>query len=167
VVGACAGLSILAKVIGVYFLLAACVALLFREQTRIIPGAAGPAEAGGRRSAAIAYRAIIAVGMSAGVAVLAASVFRWHGMAGLLHLVLAIAMLAAVLVRNEVAGPPGSAASRLGEHARLLMPVALGLAVTVGPFLAPYALSGSLGDLARGSLSCPASGWPSRRSRRR
>jgi Dolichyl-phosphate-mannose-protein mannosyltransferase len=153
VVGACAGLSILAKIVGIFFLIAACATVLFTEQTA---NRQKPAPDDGRRSApATAYRVGIALALCAGVFLLGAIVFRWHGTAGLLHFVLPNALLAAVLVRNEIAGPAGSATTRFREHVRLMAPVVLGLAAVVLPFLVPYAMTGSLGDLVNGLFVAP------------
>jgi Dolichyl-phosphate-mannose-protein mannosyltransferase len=154
--GVCGGLSLLAKIIGVYFLIAACLSLLFYEQSR--PGKQSvknhrPTDAPVFFS--ILYRAALIIGVSGGVALLWRVVLAANGPSGVVHFAVPIAGLVAVLIHGELTQPGSSPISRLREQWRMLLPIMIGVLLAVGPFLMPYVFSGSLAALTHGLFVSP------------
>ena len=89
------------------------------------------------------------------VAVLAMLVRRQLHPAEVVQLVLPGAAIAALLVRNEWTQPAGPSRSRFMGLGRALVPFSLGVVLPVALFLAPYAVSGSLGAFAHGVFVLP------------
>lgn len=154
VAGVCGGLSLLAKIIGIYFIAAIGLALLFDEQH----ARGGAHRAGfrpGSRSLAIAWSAFLVLGLAAGVALLAIVVQRQFGMVAVVYFAVPVAAVAAVLIRHEITAPRVDAASRIRALGSRLWPVALGIGIAVTPFLLPYVASGSLPTLGYGLFVAP------------
>jgi hypothetical protein len=153
--GVCGGLSVVSKIIGVYFLIASCLSLLFYEQSR----GRKPSVINHRPADSslffILYRAALIVGMSAGVALLWRVVLAANGPSGVVHFALPVGGLAAVLIHGELAQPGGSPISRLRDQWRMLLPMMMGVLLVVVPFLMPYVFSGSFGDLIQGLFVSP------------
>ena len=147
--GMCGGLSCLVKIVGLYYVAAVLLFLVFREQC---VSAASPGE---RRQARGPYSWALVVALLGFVALLGALVrSRWDA-ADVAHFVVPGAALAAVLLRSEWTQPRGPSRERFGALGRLVAPFALGVAVPVAWFAAPYILSGSLADLWRGVFVLP------------
>lgn len=148
--GLCAGLSILFKVVGVYWLVAAALAIVYRLQLadRARDGAA--AHGSGPLPAAIGALAL------ASVAAMALVVRRDLGIATLGLFLLPAAALAVLLVREELrpkARPWPERARGLGSALGLL---AAGCALPLACFAIPYAkVDGGLAALWQGVVSTP------------
>ena len=156
--GVCGGLSLVSKIIGVYFLIASCLSLLFYEQSRgRKPSVINHRPAGSSLFSlfSILYRAALIVGMSAGVALLWRVVLTANGPSGVVHFALPVGGLAAVLIHGELAQTGGSPISRLRDQWRMLLPMMMGVLLVVVPFLMPYVFSGSFGDLIQGLFVSP------------
>ncbi|MEJ2205141.1 MAG: glycosyltransferase family 39 protein [Gemmatimonadota bacterium] len=148
--GVAGGLSVLVKVVGLYYLGAGLLYLLLVESR----AREGPSD--GAPSRDRGYRMTVAVGLSLSSLVLVWLVVR--GM-GLRHLFLyGAAPIAGVLAYTPLVWSPSgrSAALRFRTLLALVGPYALGALAPIAAFSVPYALTGSLGDLAAGVFSLPA-----------
>lgn len=144
--GAAGGVSILFKVVGLYYVAGALLFLLYLETTDEA-GEAPEADASYRVAAALAcmvfaFAALYVVAIGGGAV-------------GLLHF--AVPPLAAVtVVASRLTHETGrSSADRFRSMSRTAVPLIVGVAAPVALFLVPYALSGSLDDLYRGVLVLP------------
>ena len=144
--GVAGGVSILFKVVGLYYVAGALLFLLYLETTD---------EAGDTPGADAPYR--VAAALACMVLALAALyvVTVGGGAIGLLHF--AVPPLAAVTVvasrlTNETRRSSGD---RFRSLSRTAIPLILGVATPVALFLIPYALSGSLDTLYRGVFVLP------------
>jgi hypothetical protein len=151
--GACAGLSVLIKVVGLYFLAAGVLALLFLEQTDP-PGADVDGEAA-RAGGSAGWRVLLGLGLAAFTLALMALVRPRMGASEVLHFVVPGAALSALIVWNERHAPALPFARRLRRALRLMGPFLLGFALPVALFLVPFAAAGSLGALVNGVLVLP------------
>ncbi|HEX6533253.1 MAG TPA: glycosyltransferase family 39 protein [Gemmatimonadaceae bacterium] len=148
--GVCGGLSCLIKIVGVYFIGAALLVLVYREQCL----ARDPEQGEPRRD--WWYPLFVTAGLAAFVAVLVALTWRQLGWGEAFHFVLPGALAAAVALLHEWATPPGRDARRFRALARLVAPLALGVLLPVALFLIPYVHSGSVGALVEGVFIAPA-----------
>jgi len=158
--GACAGVSVLVKIVGLYFLAAGVLALLFFEQThlpvdRCVAGgdpetASGPATGGSP-----GWRALLTGGLGAFALALLALVRPRMGGAELFAFVLPGAAVAALVAWNERHAPALPFAVRLRRALALVGPFLLGFALPVALFALPYARAGALRALADGVLVLP------------
>lgn len=153
VAGVCGGLSVLAKIVGVYFLAAVGLALLFYETQELAVAASDGVTEGPTRTRSVAL--IASAGVAACAAIVAIGVARVAGVTGLLHLVLPIGALAVVAIVAELSAAPTGLLERASGLWQLAWPVGLGAGVAITPFLLPFALSGSIGALVRGLLVDP------------
>jgi len=158
--GVAVGLSILAKVTGLYFAAAALLVLVRREQSG--PGkepAPEPADPRPGRSWAL----LVSAGAIALTALLVALVGPQMRVAGAsqaallaIHFVLPGAAVGAFVAwaewRNPTMVPVRERARRL---ARLVVPFAVGAGLVIVPFLGVYAAAGGLEDLYRGLFVLP------------
>ncbi|HEX6533403.1 MAG TPA: hypothetical protein VF041_02330 [Gemmatimonadaceae bacterium] len=149
VAGVCGGLSCLIKIVGVYFIGAALLVLVYREQCL----ARGPEQGEPRRDRW--YPLFVAAGLAAFVAILVALTWRQLGWGEAFHFVLPGVLVAAVALRHEWATPPGLEARRFRTLARLVAPLALGVLLPVALFLIPYVHSGAVGALVDGVFIAP------------
>ncbi len=154
--GALAGLAVLFKVVGLYFVAAALLALARRraDGTRI-------------------YAGVTAVGTLAFLALLGALVLRGRGLANAYQFFLPAVGIVALLVADTRAagggrGAPSETAAAMddGRLAGGLGPLAtdgvlltLGFLAPLGLFLVPYAASGSVGAWMEGVFLMPARRW--------
>jgi len=143
--GATAGLALLFKVVGLYFLAAALAAVAWR-----------------RVDGSRAYAATVGVGVLAFLALLARLVLPGWGVAGAYHFFLpALALCGALLARARRGSGDGGGASGVsaetGVRALLADVTALlaGFFAPVAAFLVPYALSGALGPWVEGVFLLP------------
>ena len=144
--GAAGGVSILFKVVGLYYVAGALLFLLYLETTD---------EAGEAPGADASYR--VAAALACMVLALAALyvVTIGGGALGLLHFA-APPLAAVTVVASRLTNETGrSSADRFRSLFRTGVPLILGVAAPVALFLLPYAWSGSLDDLYRGVIVLP------------
>ncbi|MGH7751578.1 MAG: hypothetical protein ACREN5_02075 [Gemmatimonadales bacterium] len=151
IAGVCGGLSILVKVVGVFFVAAVLLFLVYRERIttpETTSGATRPDRWYGR----VAAGALVAF-----VALLLWVVHGRFATRVLVHFVLPGAALAWFLVRTEWRSPAGDARRRIAALARLVAPFAAGVALPLAAFLAPYVASDSVSALLHGVFVAPMS----------
>src|SRR5690349_4524098 len=156
--GVCGGLSFLMKLVGLYFVAAALLYFVLREQEgdgKPQPLDAAPSAAG---TESTAYSAFLICCLAVFVIGLVGLVARMDGSGYLMHFVLPGGALAAALVYNErgVNTRRGSSRERFARLMRLALPFLAGVAVPIAIFLVPYVASGAVGDLFRGVFITPA-----------
>ncbi|HEX5180120.1 MAG TPA: glycosyltransferase family 39 protein, partial [Gemmatimonadaceae bacterium] len=147
--GVCAGLSCLIKIVGLYFVGAALLFLLYHDQDRALPrDSEGPV---GRLGSVL-------VTLAASTAVAALLVLiRGHLTSDVLvQFILPGAALAALLVWREWRAPPTEWRARVAGLTQLGLPFVAGLLLPVALALIPYAAGGSLGALMHGVFVLPA-----------
>ena len=150
VAGLCGGLSILAKVAGLYYVVGVVLFLIFREQNlakerdqQLI-------------TRAYAYTAVIAAGLLVFIALLANLIHKVPGAFGLVQFVLPALALVTLLLRREFAGIPGTNRLRATAFFRMSLPFVIGVATPCLVFVIPYLLSHSVLALLRGTFIVPA-----------
>lgn len=157
--GVCGGLSVLFKIIGVYFLAAAGLFLVALEQSRSSgtdpasegdPGAAGP---GVRRP--VAYRVVVAAVLVAGLAVLARTVDYPGRIGNVVYFVLPVALLIVFLAWAERSVAPTGSSRRFRGVSSTAGPLLLGAAVPVALYLVPYVARAGVDELLRGLFVLP------------
>lgn len=144
--GACGGVSILFKIVGLYFVAAGVLALLYAEQ-------AEPADE--RTGGSAGWRALLAGGLGCFSLALVALVRARLGASEVLVFVVPGAAVCALIVWNERNAPALPFAARARRALRLLGPFLAGVAIPVALFCIPYLLSGALGALVNGVLVLP------------
>ena len=147
--GVAGGLSVLVKVVGLYYLAGVLLFLVFRAHA-IAREAAGPGAQRGN-----AYAAFVTLALAMFVAALVALVRKQSFAPELYQFILPAAALASLLVRNEWTRGAGGNRSRFATLFRLIAPFLLGVALPVALFLVPYLTSGSVGALAYGVFVLP------------
>ena len=148
--GFAAGLSLLVKVIALYFVAGVLLFLVFQahEQARAI------AMPGRRRD--VGYRVFVTASLVL-FAVVLFMVVRARPFAGeLLQFVLPGTLVAGLIAYSEWTSPAGTSRERFTTLVRLLWPFLLGVALPVAVFLVPYARSGSLEALYNGVFVLPS-----------
>lgn len=147
--GLCGGLSLIFKIVGLYFVAAALLFLLFHEQ---MLAAAKPRQRAGRASGSLILTGLIGVTI-AGLLLLL--VRRHFQPMVLFNCVVPGVAVCGVLVWNEwrVGGAPVGA-RLLGLTAKVA-PFALGVVLPVLLFLVPFARGGGLDELVRGVFVLP------------
>src|SRR3989442_1610232 len=143
VAGVAGGLSCLAKVVGLYYVAAVLLLLVYRDHC----WAREEARRGGR-----GYVGTVGAGLLVLVALVAALIRRRAGAVELIDFLVPVAALTAWLTWQLWSEPAGSSRDRFTRLGRLVLPFALGAAGPILVFLAPYALSGSLGALWAGGF---------------
>ena len=159
IAGVCGGLSFLMKVVGLYYVAAGLLFLVFREQELGgDPPFDGTDDTAGSNTRSTIYSAFVIGGLLVFVLALVRLVHRSGGSDYLVHFVFPGAALAAALTYNEwaVGTRRGTSRSRFSALARLVVPFLAGVAVPIGLFLVPYVMSGAVGDLVRGVFITPA-----------
>jgi len=146
--GVCAGISFLFKLVGLYFLFAAGLFVLFREE-QLARGGPG---ARGRSLPMLFLKGIIALAAPLSLLVLLRD--RLHGME-VVHFVIPVSAIALVLFSEEARNPKAVGAPRLRRLAGLAAPLVLGAALPVALFFALYLPSGAIPDLLRGVFVLP------------
>jgi hypothetical protein len=156
VAGLCGGISFLFKQVGLYFVAAALLFFLFREQV------ANAADSDQRRGSGL-YRIFLCVVVLAYEAFLFDLVLKRLNSVTLCYFFLPAALVGALVVWREVA----STHDQSHRFAFLLREVAFfsaGVAVPVAVFLVPFVKGGAIADLVRGVFILPAkqianAGW--------
>jgi hypothetical protein len=149
IAGICGGLSILAKITGLYFVAGALLFFIFREQGLARARTEGSSERGRF------YSATMLLGLAAFVTLVAAMIHRVPGMTELLFFLFPSLVLAILLLVRELAGIPGSDRKRFTTLFRMIFPFAAGIAIPIVVFLVPYLLSGFLSPLFNGAFALP------------
>ena len=155
IAGLCGGLSILMKLVGLYFVAAVLLFLVHSEQEG--DGDASTGSDGAPSARSVAYPAFVIVCLVVFVLALGRLVGTMRGVDYPIYFVMPGAALAAVLVYNEraVNARRGSSRSRFATLARLVLPFLAGVAIPIAIFLVPYVASGAVGDLVRGVMNTP------------
>ncbi len=152
VAGACGGLAILIKTIGLYYVGAVLLYLLYREQTT---GPSPPMNSPDARPRPGALSLVAIAGLIAFVAATSVLVSYFGGLMAVVEFVLPPAALCAFLASSELRSPHPHAAARLRTFGRLLLPFGAGVALPCVAFLAPYAATGDVGRLLYGVFVLP------------
>lgn len=147
--GTAAGLSCLAKITGLYFIAAAILFFIYREQ---LEARADPRGTG----RVTAYRVATTAGLMLLIGLLGALMRSRHGPLEILHFVLPGAALATFLVWHEWSASPPPGRGRFARLWRLAAPFTLGVVVPLAAFLVPYVASGSVPALLNGVFITPA-----------
>jgi hypothetical protein len=149
--GVLGGLSILVKIVGLYYIAGALLFFVWHEYR----------EAHGRAPAAGAspnrwYACFVAAALALFVFMLVKLVAGLPSHSRLLHFVLPGTLLAAFLVEMEWRRPPGvSSIARFRYLAALVGFFLLGVALPIALFLVPYVAAHAVGDLVRGVFVAP------------
>ena len=148
--GVAAGLSLLVKVVGLYFVAGVLLFLVFQahEQSR---AAAGPAA---RRGVAYSVFTTVALLMFSAALFMVVRGQLYPG--EVLQLVLPAALVAGLLIRNEWTLPAGDSRTRFAVLMRLVAPFLLGFVLPVALFLIPFARAEALGAFFNGVFLLPS-----------
>jgi hypothetical protein len=149
IAGLAGALSILVKVVGLYYVAGVLLFLVFHAHM-LSRSTAGPDARQGR-----GYAAFVSVALLMFVAALWSVVRRQLHAPEFVQFFVPGALLAALLIRNEWTQPAGANSARFATLARLLIPFLAGVAVPVTVFLAMYARVGGLGALVKGVFVVP------------
>jgi hypothetical protein len=150
--GIAGGLSITIKIVGVYYVGAAFLFLVFLEHQQAVAPPPSPGESPHR-----AYAVLVATGAVAFVLGLMSLVHVVPGASKVVQFTLPGALLALSLAVTEWRIPgAGTVAMRLRRLAAMVAPFAAGVALPVLIFVMPYVMSGSVGELVSGVLVQPA-----------
>ncbi len=142
VAGVCGGLSLLVKIVAVYFVAGVLLFLVFREQS--LAWDARDRRAGRSR--------VYSMALWAGLLAFVALLFRAFGtgldVTRFMAIVLPAAVASSFLIWREVQCPPGGSVARFRTLSRLAAPFLTGVVVPVGLFLIPFAVGGGLAAAA-------------------
>ena len=149
VAGIAGGLSLLVKVVALYFVAGALLFLVFHahEQSRAAPS---PGARRGRTYALFVTACLLAFS-----AALVLVVRHELSAAQLVQFVVPGTLVAALLVRNEWTQPAGESRSRFRTLGRLLAPFVFGVALPVALFLILFARADALGAIFNGVFVLP------------
>ncbi len=148
IAGLCCGLSILIKVIGLFFTAAVLLFLLFREQTLTEDDADAD-------SPSAAFKLLSGGALLVFCGLLASLVSRRPSAFGLLHFLVPGLALAAFLLWNESRLRHGGFRRRWRRLRRLGLPFGLGVVLPIAVFLVPYLTSSALPELWNGVFILP------------
>jgi hypothetical protein len=146
--GACAGLSCLIKIAGLYNVAAVLLFLFFREQSTSVSDGSAKKEWG--------YTLFLALSLLTLIALLAGLVHSRPKAVDFIHFVLPGAALAGLLLWREWRESHRGDRERFRLLLRLLGPFAIGMAAPIGIFLLPYFLSSGLPNLFHNVFVAPA-----------
>jgi hypothetical protein len=150
VAGFCGGLSILAKIAGLYYVVGAVLFLIFYEQSLARHRDYPPS----RR--AYAYIAVIIAGLFVFIGVLADLIHKVPGVFGLVQFVVPALALVILILSREFASIPGSNRQRFSSLFSMSLPFMMGVVTPCLVFVVPYLLSHSVTALLRGVFIIPA-----------
>ena len=145
--GLAGGLSVLAKVVGLYDVAGVLLFLVFHAHA--LSRATGDTRRGR------GYALFVSAALLGFVAALMALVRHQFHAPELVQFVMPGAFMAALLVHGEWAQPSGPSRARFASLARLLGPFLVGVALPIALFLVPFARAGALGALANGVFILP------------
>jgi hypothetical protein len=148
--GVCGGLSIMVKIVGLYFVAGALLSLAFFEQEDDLASMGAPA-------GSPAYRAVLLAGLAAFAALVVFVVRSQLGTVALVHLVLPPLAAGGAVAWNELRAsmPRPAALARFKALWRMAGPFLAGVLAPVILFMVPYLATGAVGDLVRGVLVVP------------
>jgi len=141
--GVAGGLSCAAKIVGVYFLVAGVLFLVYREQVL----------SSGRRSRAMIVLKAAAAGLLG--AALVWTIAPVLGATGVVELALPPAAMAGFVAWSEARDGGGDLGPRLRALAALVGPFLAGAALPIALLLVPFVRAGAVGDLVRGVFVTP------------
>ena len=147
--GIAGGLSILVKVVGVYYVAGVLLFLVFQAH------ADSRASEGAEARRGVLYSTFAAVALLLFATALIVLVRRQAFAPELVHFVLPGALIAALLVHDEWRVPAGPSSVRFAALGRLMAPFVAGIAIPVALFLVPYARSGAIAALVNGVFILP------------
>jgi hypothetical protein len=147
--GLAGGLSVLVKVVGLYYVAGALLFLVYQAH------AESRAAAGPDARPAGAYALLVSAALATFVATLVMLVRHQLHAAEVAHFVFPSALVGALLVWNEWSIPAGANRARFVALARLVGPFLLGVAIPVTLFLVPYLWTGAVGALVNGVFILP------------
>jgi hypothetical protein len=147
--GVAGGLSILVKIVGLYYVAGVLLYLVFRAH------ALARAQSRGATDRSTGYALFVTAAVLAFVAALVVLVRKQFHAPELAQFVMPSALIGALLVRNEWSEPAGRSRLRFAGLARLLAPFLIGVTLPVALFLVPYLRSGSVGALVNGVFVLP------------
>lgn len=150
VAGLCGGLSIIVKIIGLYYVAAVILFFVFREQALAMQQPAASARRGRF------FGVGIIVSLLGFVALLYRMIHKLPGANGIVNFVIPSCAVAILLVSRELRGIPAPDVTRVKAFWRMIAPFALGIAIPVVIFLIPYVRSGAVHDLIRGVFILPS-----------
>ena len=150
IAGVFGGLSVTFKIVGVWFIAAVLLFLIFVEQDR------RPRRADGRRGIS-AYGLVVAAFAFLCVAVVGSLIQTHPGGAELVTFMLPVVSVAAFVVFAEAGVEGAPALGRIKTVLRLALPFLAGAAVPIAVLLTPYVVTGSVGDLLNGVFVLPQS----------
>jgi hypothetical protein len=150
IAGICGGISMLAKIAAVYFMVGALFAFLFREQSlaKMRNGESG--------ERAKVYSATVVLGLTFFLVLFFRMVRKAPGSGGLIYFVLPTTGLILLLVAREFARVGGQNRERFEALLGMCVPFSAGVAIPVLFFLIPYAYHGGFHDLAHGIFATPS-----------
>jgi hypothetical protein len=149
--GIAGGLSFIVKVVGLYYIAAVLLFIVFEASTR---SRDVPDE---RATQGRGYATFISVSLVLFVCGLVLLVRQQFHSSEVVQFVLPGALLSLFLMRNEWSAAPVASRARFETLARLLAPFLVGCALPIALFLIPYVLTRSLGALAYGVFVLPTS----------
>ena len=151
--GVAGGLSVLVKVVGLYFVAAALLFLVYQAHEQSRTHELANASVTTRRG--LVYASFATICLLAFTAALAIVVRPQLHAAEAVQFILPGTAVAWLLIRNEWTRPAGGSAARFIGLARLLAPFLLGFALPVAIFLIPFARADALGALGNGVFLLP------------
>ena len=150
--GLCGGLSIVVKLVGLYFVAGVLLFLLFREQ--YLSNTRHPESS--RRS--LLYTGALVTGVALfAVAILTLALRIPDGGRGVLYFAFPGFALASLLAVRELTGVRGGIKDRAGTILSMAVPFGIGVVMPIAAFLVLYIRSGALPNLLQGAFVLPAS----------
>jgi hypothetical protein len=147
--GVAAAASCAVKIVGLYFIAAVLLLLVWCVQDRVrAPSERGP-------SPMRPYAWAITAGLLGYLALVAALMRGDFTINAAVHYLVPNAALVGVLLWREWRLPLGAERERLETFASLVAPFALGMGIVLAVWLTPYVSTHALGDLARGLFVTP------------
>ena len=151
--GVAGGLSVLVKIVGLYFVAAALLFLVFQAHERLRMHERTSASVSTRRG--WVYASFASTCLLAFIVALAIVVRPQLHAAEAVQFILPGTAVAWLLIRNEWTEPAGGSRARFLGLASLLVPFLLGFALPVALFLIPYVRADALGALGNGVFVLP------------
>jgi hypothetical protein len=146
--GLCGGLSILVKIVGLYYIAAALIFLIFREQ--VLNGGVGTQ----RWRSGYVYSVFSVAGLVAFLAMIVLLMRHRFDDREFVHFFLPSAMLVGLLIWRELHRPYSTEDSRrFASLLGMVAPFIIGVAIPISFFLVPYFMSGTLDTLIHGVFS--------------
>lgn len=147
IAGMCGGLSCLAKITGAYYVGAALLFLLYREQD----ASRASSSTDGRL-----YSVLLTACLSGFVSIIAAMALHFPNLSVIIQVLTPAALPAVIILIREWRHVYARPSSRLREVGRMAVPFLAGLSVPLICFVSPYAASHSLDALFRGLIIVPS-----------